>query len=173
MFATVFAPEAAKGYYWIGIAAAAGASIAIAVLTARSVRNRRAMLLLALLSAIALPFLLPKMLERYFFLADILSLAVAISFRTRRAMLIAAAVQIASLLTLVTYLYFYLWPYLTLLGAIISTAALAMTFTAARRYGARWPSLWRRRAWPVLTSAAKPGFSPAAPRLASAARTGA
>ncbi len=114
---------------------------------------------LALLSAIALPFLLPKMLERYFFLADILSLVVAISFRTRRAMLIAAAVQIASLLTLLTYMYFYRWPYLTLVGAIMSAAALAMTFTAARQNGARWPSLWRRRARPELTSAATPGLS--------------
>jgi Gpi18-like mannosyltransferase len=153
MFATVFAPEAAKGYYWMGIAAAAGASVAIAMLTSRSVRNPRAMLLLALLSAIALPFLLPKMLERYFFLADVLSLVVAISFRTRRAMLIAAAVQIASLLSLVTYMYFYTWPYLTLVGALFSAAALAMTIMAARQNGARWPSPgWRKRPWPALAS---------------------
>jgi Gpi18-like mannosyltransferase len=153
IFATVFAPEAAKGYYWMGIAAAVGASVAIAMLTSKSVRNPRAMLLLALLSAIALPFLLPKMLERYFFLADVLSLVVAISFRTRRAMLIAAAVQIASLLSLLTYMYFYTWPYLTLVGALFSAAALAMTFTAARQNGARWPSLgWRKRPWPALAS---------------------
>ena len=135
IFATMFAPEAAKDYYWIGIAAAAGASLAIAMVTSRSVGNRRAMLLLALLSSLALPFLLPQMLERYFFLADILSLVIAISLRTRRAMFIAAAIQVASLLTLETYLYFYLTPYLTVVGAVISTAALAATIAAVRQSG--------------------------------------
>ena len=77
MFVTVYGPQHADGFYWIGIVAGAVASLTIAALTSTSVRNPRAMILLALLSSIALPFLFPKMLERYFFLADLLSLAFA------------------------------------------------------------------------------------------------
>jgi Gpi18-like mannosyltransferase len=141
MFATVFAPEAAKNFYWLGFAAVAAASAAIAALTAKSVGNRRALLLLALLSSLALPFFFPKMLERYFFLADLLSLALAISYRTRPTVLVAAAVQSASFLSLLTYMYFYYQPYLTLVGAILAGAALVSTYLLARRSGARWPRI--------------------------------
>jgi Gpi18-like mannosyltransferase len=140
MFATVFAPQAAPSFYWIGFAAVAAASIGIAALTATSVNNRRAMLLLALLSSIALPFFFPKMLERYFFLADLLSLALAISCRGRATALIAVAVQLASFLSLLTYMYFYFRPYPTLVGAVIAAAALVGTCLLARRCGARWPT---------------------------------
>ena len=50
----------ADHYYWVGIAAAAVASIAIAALASTAVRKPRAMFLLALLSALALPFFLPR-----------------------------------------------------------------------------------------------------------------
>jgi len=141
MFATVFAPEAAPSFYWLGFAAVAAASIGTAALTAASVNNRRAMLLLALLSSLALPFFFPKMLERYFFLADLLSLALAISCRERATALIAVAVQLASFLSLLTYMYFYFQPYPTLVGAVIAAAALAGTCLLAWRSGARWPTI--------------------------------
>jgi Gpi18-like mannosyltransferase len=141
MFGTVFAPQATMSYFWVGFAAVAAAFVALAALTSTSVRQPRAMALLALLSAIALPYLFPKMLERYFFLADVLALAIAIAWRDRTVIAIAVLVQLASLLSLVTYMYFYTEPWLTLVGAVLSTAALAMTFIAARRSGARWPSL--------------------------------
>lgn len=159
MFATVFAPEAGKSLYWLGLAAAAAASVSIGALTASSVNNRRAMLLLALLSSIALPFLFPKMLERYFYLGDLLSLALAISSRTRPALWIAVGVQLASSLSLLTYMYFYYHPYPTLVGAAIAAAALVATYRLARESGARWPALinarvgWRRPASVGRTSA--------------------
>jgi Gpi18-like mannosyltransferase len=139
MFGTVFAPAAAKDFYWAGFAAAAMASICIAGLTSTSVRNPRAMLLVALLSAIAVPYLLPKMLERYYFLGDLLSLALAISYRSRATVLIAAAVQSSSFLSLLTYMYFYYRPFPTLVGAIVASLALVAIYVLARRSGARWP----------------------------------
>jgi Gpi18-like mannosyltransferase len=141
IFATVLAPEEAKHAYWIGFAAVAVASVAIAALTSTSARNPRAMVLLALLSSLALPFLFPKMLERYFFLADLLSIAVALSVRSRATIFVAASVQLASVLTLIGYMYFYAWPWPTLVGAGFATAALAGTVTLVRRSDARWPRL--------------------------------
>ena len=138
MFATVYAPEAAKGFYWLGFAAVAVMSILVGVLTARSVNNKRAMLLLALLSSIALPFFFPKMLERYYFLADLLSLALAISYRSRATLFIAAAVQLASSLSLLTYMYFFYQPYPTLVGTFLAAGALVSTYLLVRRSGVRW-----------------------------------
>jgi Gpi18-like mannosyltransferase len=141
MFATVYASEGAKDFYWVGFAAVAAASVVIAALTSTSVRNPRAMVLLALLSSLALPFFFPKMLERYFLLADLLSLALALSYRTRSTIFIAVAVQLASSLSLLTYMYFYYWPYPTLVATAMSTAALVLTYALARQSGARWPRL--------------------------------
>ena len=123
MAGTMFAKEAAEHYFVVGYAAALAAAAAIAALTSTAVRNRRAMLTLAVLSAIALPFLLPKMLERYFFLADVLSLVLAQSLRGRMATFIAVAIQAASLLSLLTYIYWFYTPSPTLIGALFSTAA--------------------------------------------------
>lgn len=141
MFATVYAPEAGKHFYWVGFAAVAATSVSIAALTSTAVNNRRALLLLALLSSLTLPFFFPKMLERYYFLADLLSLALAVSYLSRTTVAIAAAVQLASFLSLLTYMYFYFRPYPTLFGALLATAALVGTYLLARRSGAVWPQL--------------------------------
>jgi len=62
----------------VGYVAAALAAVVIAALSSVAVRDRRAMVVLALLSFLARPFLLPTMIERYYFLADLLSLVVAV-----------------------------------------------------------------------------------------------
>ena len=54
----------------------------------------------ALLSALILPGLLPRMHDRYFFLADLLAFALAASWRSRDGWLIFAGVQTGSLLAL-------------------------------------------------------------------------
>jgi Gpi18-like mannosyltransferase len=140
ILATLYAPAVARDYYWAGFATAGIAAAAVVALVSASAQNRRAMVLLALLSSLALPFFLPKMLERYFFLADLLSIAIAITYRTRLTIFIAVAVQAASLLSLLAYMYFYARPYPTLIGAAMSASALALTFILARRWGARWPA---------------------------------
>ena len=155
IFATIYASDAARHFYWIGYAAAAGASLAIAALSASAVKQPRAMLFLALLSTLALPFLLPKMHERYFFLADLLSLAAAVSYPQRSVLALAAAVQLASLLSLITYLFYGSWADLTFAGAPFAALAIAIAFVLARRSGARWPRLSRPAAPPRLASAGR------------------
>ena len=139
MLATVFAPDAGKNFYWLGFAAVGMSSVAIAALTAKSVDKPRAMLMLALLSSLALPFFFPKMLERYYFLADLLSLAAAVALCSRSTVLIAIGVQLASFLSLLTYMYFYYRPYPTLIAILPATATLVAAFVLARRFGAEWP----------------------------------
>ncbi|MEO8456112.1 MAG: hypothetical protein ABI454_13230 [Sphingomicrobium sp.] len=154
MAGTMFAKEAARGYFVFGYAAALATAVAIAALTSTSVRNSRAMLTLSVLSATALPFLLPKMLERYFFLADVLSLALALSLRNRTATFAAIAIQLASLLSLLTYIYWFYTPFPTLIGAFFSTAALAATLVLVRQSGARWPWATRVRFTSSVTQSA-------------------
>lgn len=140
MFATVFAPRSAGQFYWIGFAGVALASVTIAASTS-SVRNPRAMLQLALLASLVLPFLFPKMLERYYFLAGLLSVAAAISYPRWSTIALAAAIEIASGLSLLTYMYFYAQPYLTLIGVPFAGAAIAGAYLLARRNVAEWPTL--------------------------------
>jgi Gpi18-like mannosyltransferase len=113
----------AQSLFPLGYAAAAAAAVAVGVLAARSVHRPRALLVVATLSALAIPFLLPKMHERYFFLADVLALALALAVGGRRSAAIAAAVQLASLLALASYIYN--WPALVMAAPLVAAAALA------------------------------------------------
>jgi Gpi18-like mannosyltransferase len=96
--------------------------------------------------------------ERYFFLADLLSLAAAISWPKPRVLLVAVATQLASLLSLITYLFYGSWAYLTFAGVPFAALALVMSFALAKRPGGDWPR-FRTSVGP--------------PRLASDARTAA
>ena len=129
---TIFADHQVRSFFFVGYIAAAVTAIGIAVLAARSFRDRRTMLLLALLSATAVPFLLPKMLERYYFLGDILALATALSFATKPAIKVAIAVQFASAISLLTYIYSYHWPYPALAGIFFAAGGLAGTVVLLR-----------------------------------------
>lgn len=76
----------------IGYALGAFTALAIAFVRPRN------LLTLALLSSIALPFFLPKMLERAFFLADVLSLVSACG--DRRRIVLAVLVQVGSTMSI-------------------------------------------------------------------------
>jgi Gpi18-like mannosyltransferase len=86
-------------------------------------------LLAALLSAILLPFLLPKMHERYFLLADVL--AYCLAWTDPRMKLVFVLVQVGSLLSLVAYGTSLPWFNVT--GAAAMTAALVLTIRELRR----------------------------------------
>jgi Gpi18-like mannosyltransferase len=82
--AAVLSPEAISLAFWSGIVAA----LVIAFIIARqahrtSVSNTRALVSLSLLSVLALPYVLPRMHERYFYLADIFSLLYAFARPSR------------------------------------------------------------------------------------------
>jgi Gpi18-like mannosyltransferase len=142
--AQLFAPHTTQPWFVVGYAAALAAAGAIAVSASASVHNKRALLALAMLSALALPFFLPKMLERYYFLADVLGLVLAISFRTRLAVFIAVMIQLASILSHLSYMFWYERPFPTLIGALCAALALVATAYLAVREGAAWTPVGRR-----------------------------
>ncbi len=132
IWGTVFAPGLAKALYPIGYALAAALAAGIAALAARAVKRPPAMLPLALLSAMALPYLLPKMHERFLFLADVLALGLALARPKRRTIAIAITVQLTSLSALISYMYFYLMPWPALAGALVGGAAMALILREVR-----------------------------------------
>jgi Gpi18-like mannosyltransferase len=83
-----------------GLALLAGIGVTAVTRTAQLSQLLR----LALLSALAMPFLLPQMHERFFFLADMLGLALALTNRDARSIILAALVQLGSLLSLLAYI---------------------------------------------------------------------
>jgi len=97
---------------WIGtlpmmglaFAAAIGATAAyIAWLSARALQGR-ALIPAALLCPLVTAGLLPRMHERYFFLADVIALVLALSMRDRASWRIAILIQAGSTLGLLSYL---------------------------------------------------------------------
>ena len=101
-------------------------------LAARNSRDPEMLILLGALAGTALPFLLPKMLERYYFLGDVMTLALALAWINRPSAVAVRAVQIASMLTHLTYIYFFYDPWPTLIGAFFAVAGLvAMGMLAA------------------------------------------
>lgn len=83
----------------LALALAALASLAYLLRFARS-GAMPDMVAAALLSALLLPGLLPRMHERYFFLADLLAFVLALLWRNRQGWLIFAAVQAGSVLAI-------------------------------------------------------------------------
>jgi Gpi18-like mannosyltransferase len=83
-------------------------------------RFREPLLIAALLSAILVPWLLPKVHERYFLLADVLALAAALI--DRRAAFILVCVQLGSLFALMAYIL--VWLPLIIVGSVFMTTAL-------------------------------------------------
>jgi Gpi18-like mannosyltransferase len=102
----------------VPLAIAALAALAYMLWVARRSHSREELITAALLSALLLPGLLPRMHERYFFLADVLAFALAFAARDRAARLIAAAVQTGSFLAL--------WGYMTTNGLCAALASLTM-----------------------------------------------
>lgn len=126
MLGTIFADHASRDWFALGYAAAGAVALLIGCLAARRARDPRIMLLLAAFAGTALPFLLPKMLERYYFLGDVASFALALTLRTQPAVYAACAIQAASVLSLFTLMYFFHQPYPALLGALFAAAGLAV-----------------------------------------------
>ena len=98
-------PATAPTYWkWVGIALASAFVVFIGTLFVMSKKYITPDILLkvALVFVIAIPFLLPEMHERYFYLADVLSIVAAFYFP--RMFYIAVGVQLGSLLSYAPYL---------------------------------------------------------------------
>jgi hypothetical protein len=164
MFGTMFADHASRHWFVLGYAAAGAAAVIIAVLAARSSRDPRLLILLGALAGTVLPFLLPKMLERYYFLGDVMTLALALSWNTRTAWFSACAVQLASILTHLTYIYFFYDPWPALVGAVCAAAGLvAMCGLTAPSFGSMVADL--RAAFARRVTASRAETSSVSPNL--------
>jgi len=97
--------------------------------------RRRDPLDVALLSALVVPFLLPKMLDRFFFLADLLSLAIAYSRRDRASIALAVVVQCGSFFSIVAYLH--QWPWLNAAASLFTGSALLYVLA---KISLNWPA---------------------------------
>lgn len=98
-------PANAPGYWkWVGIILAGIVVLAVTALAWRSKQKITGAILLkiALVFALAIPFLLPEMHERYFYLADVVSIIYAFYFP--RYFFVAILVQACSLLSYAPYL---------------------------------------------------------------------
>lgn len=115
----------------VGIALAGAAGIALAALALRVRLVGEDLLLLALASATLMPFLMPKMLDRYFFLADILAYALAFLTRERWAVGAATAIQIGSLGAYAAHMAGFL-PGRFLGGAAMAVAVVILVRQLAR-----------------------------------------
>lgn len=90
----------------IGLCAGLAVTFAIVVHARRANKaGNLDLLTLALISAIWLPYVLPKMHERFFFMADILSFALAVVAPSRQTVACAVLVQLASFLSLGAFVF--------------------------------------------------------------------
>ena len=123
-----------KGLFWAGYVAAILAVGAYIFRFGRLKLDRTGLIAAALLSAFMLPWLLPKMHERYWLLADMLAFAFALSARDRSALLVAVTVNLASALSIFSYVTSWRLP--VVLAAVLSGfALLALVEYLVRRSG--------------------------------------
>ena len=130
--ASLYLFDLPHGLVFVAAALAAIAATAYVVLIARNELSESA-LDAALLSALLIPYLLPNMHERYFFLADILAFMAAYVRRDRISFVIAALVQAGSLLSIIGYVWFLFGPLMAerVLNAVGSLAMTAAVFMSA------------------------------------------
>jgi len=128
------APTVGLAWLWLGIAAAGAASILFVIAFRRVEGTPRNLVALALLSAMLLPFLLPKMHERFFFLADALALAFLALRRDPLGWAVFLLVEIASAAALVGVLYRLPLP--PVLGGVMMLAAI-LILARSLRYGSQ------------------------------------
>jgi Gpi18-like mannosyltransferase len=121
-----------KNLFWVGYMAGLVAVGAYLARFSRLRLDRTGLIAAALLSAFMLPWLLPKMHERYWLLADMLAFAFALSARDRSATLIAVTVNLASALSIFSYVTAWRLP--VVMAAVLSGfALLALVEYLARR----------------------------------------
>ncbi|QDZ08656.1 hypothetical protein FPZ24_15260 [Sphingomonas panacisoli] len=117
--------------FWVGYAAAALTGLAYVAVFARARLSALGTMRIALLSAMMIPYLLPKMHERYFLLADLLSFAIAVIARDRRSMQIFVACEAASTIAIFGSMFdFYR---IVAISVIPATGALVLLLVEIRR----------------------------------------
>ncbi len=143
-------PANAAGYWkWIGIILAGAVVVLVSALVWASKQKFTASLLLkvTLVFALAIPFLLPEMHERYFYLADVVSIIYAFYFP--RYFFVAIIVQLCSLLS---YAPYFLNRQVVGLS-YVAVAVLAVTIvTMTDLILTLYPEIRKRKVVPVASS---------------------
>ena len=114
----------------IGLAAATLAGLAIAIGSLRLERTPSTTLLIAALCGALMPYLLPKMHERYFFVADVLTLALA--FAVPRLWLPAVLFQLGSIAAYLSYFGVYPGALYGFLPVTFAVGLLVLAYMQAR-----------------------------------------
>lgn len=115
----------------VGLTATTLAGLAIGALALRRRLEGADLLLLALLSAALMPYLLPKMHERYFFLADLLAFALAVVRPRPWTIFVAVAIQLGSVGGYASH--FLEWPLGKAIGAALIGVALVVVLMRLHR----------------------------------------
>lgn len=143
-------PASAPGYWkWIGVlfAGAVVAAIGALILTSKEMLTPAVQLKIALVFVLVIPFLLPDMHERYFYLADVISIVYAFYFP--RAFYIALIMQLCSLLSYAPYMLGHEVVSLALVAvAVLLIAILALADLVLTLY----PDLRKRMGKQVVAS---------------------
>jgi Gpi18-like mannosyltransferase len=126
-----------SGSLLIGYVAAALAAVAYILFFHRRELDRDMLLSAALMASLLFPFLLPRMHERYFFLADVLALILLYRRQDPHSFAIFALVQVGSLLSILGYL----WPapLANNVGSVAMAGALLMLIVSVAGGGAKSP----------------------------------
>jgi Gpi18-like mannosyltransferase len=138
------APTAGLAWRWLGFVAAAAASVLFLIAFRKLDGSPTPLIGLALLSAMLLPFLLPKMHERFFFLADVLALIYAALRRDRLGWSLFLLVEAASAMALMGVLFRLPLP--PAIGGLLMLAAILI--------------LWRNLQMSTEVKSDRPGTGP-------------
>jgi Gpi18-like mannosyltransferase len=114
----------------LGYAAAMIAVVAYVAVFARRRLDPMMTMRIALLSAMMIPYLLPKMHERYWLLADLLSFAIAVIARDRRSVQVFVACQLASTIAIFGSMFDFL--HVVAASAVPATVAIALLLLQLR-----------------------------------------
>ncbi len=147
-------PASAPEYWkWIGILLAAMFIVLVGVLIVKSKKQLTPAILLkvVLVFALAIPFLLPEMHERYFYLADVISIIYAFSFP--RSFYIAVIMQLCSLFS---YAPYFLNTQVVNLAYVAFAVLVITVITVADLVLALYPNIRKRAAVPVPAQSTGP-----------------
>lgn len=147
-------PANAPEYWkWVGILLAAMVVVLVGVLLVKSKKQLTPAILLkvTLVFALAIPFLLPEMHERYFYLADVVSIIYAFYFP--RYFYIAVIIQLCSLLS---YTPYFLNTQIVNLAYVAYAVLVITLITLADLVLTLYPNIRKRAAVPVPAQSTRP-----------------
>jgi Gpi18-like mannosyltransferase len=125
-----FAPNTGRALVAVGFALGAVASLATTWWLRHRKEDNQTLLMAALLSALLVPTLLPRMHERYFLLADVLAFVLALTARTRTSILVAILTSAGSAFAIAAYIMQL--PLLAVASAFPTGMALLLVARALR-----------------------------------------